>query len=71
MNRIAWMGQASLTYKHKIPARYRGGYHLLDDYQKKAADDAALEIINEWMVKNDYPLMTIDTIMPVTEVDLY
>lgn len=71
MNRIAWMGQASLTYKHRIPARYRGGYHLLDDDQKKLADDAALEIINEWMVKNNYPLMTIEEIQPATEVDLY
>lgn len=71
MNRIAWMGQASLCYKHRIPARYRGGYHLLTDDQKKLADDAALEVINEWMVKEGYPLMTIEEIQPATEVDLY
>lgn len=71
MNRIAWMGQASLCYKYKIPARYRGGYHLLTDEQKRDADLAALEVINEWMVNQGYPLMTIEEIESKTEVDLY
>lgn len=71
MNRIAWMGQASLCYKYRIPARYRGGYHWLTDEQKRDADTAALEIINEWMTKEGYPLMTIDELESKTEVDLY
>ncbi len=71
MNRIAWMGQAALCYKFGIPARYRGGYHLLDDEQKKMADDAALEIINEWMQLKGYEPMTIDAIESKSEVDLY
>jgi len=71
MNRIAWMGQASLCYKHQIPARYRGGYHLLSEDEQRLADEAALEIINEWMVKENYPLMSLEEVAPKTEVDLY
>jgi len=71
MNRIAWMGQASLCYKHRIPARYRGGYHLLTEDQQREADQAALEVINEWMVKENYPLMTVEELESKTEVDLY
>lgn len=71
MNRIAWMGQAALCYKYGIPARYRGGYNLLTDQQKQAADDAALEIINVWMANNSYPNYTPETIKSKSEVDLY
>ena len=38
MNRIAWMGQASLCYKYGIPARFRGGYNLLSNEDKLLAD---------------------------------
>lgn len=69
MNRIAWMGQAALCYKHRIPARFRGGYHLLSDEQKIAADQAALEMINRWMHSQGYPLL--ESAESKTEMDLY
>lgn len=71
MNRIAWMGQASLCYKYKIPARFRGGYHLLSPEQQYEADRAALEIINEWMNENGYDELNLDSIKSKTEMDLY
>lgn len=71
MNRIAWMGQAALCYKYRIPARFRGGYHLLTDEQKQAADNAAIEIINEWMKLKGYPLLTVESAQSKTEMDLY
>ena len=71
MNRTAWMGQAAVCYKYSVPARYRGGYNLLTDLQKQAADDAALEIINVWMANNNYPNYTPETIKSKSEVDLY
>jgi len=71
MNRIAWMGQSSLCYKFKIPARYRGGYHLLTKEQQLAADEAALELINEWMENNGHEKQTLQTIESKTEADLY
>lgn len=72
MNRIAWMGQASLTYKYKIPARYRGGYNLLTEDEKLAADQAALEMINEWLsIKGYSERHDLESIKSKTEVDLY
>lgn len=71
MNRVAWMGQAALAYKYMIPARFRGGYYLLTDEQQKAADEAALEIINLWMESQGYEIQTPETIASKTEVDLY
>lgn len=72
MNRIAWMGQASLAYKYKIPSRFRGGYHLLTEEQRLAADNAALEVINEWLASKFYDeRYNLESIKSKTEVDLY
>tara|TARA_R110002020_G_scaffold292877_4_gene508320 strand:+ start:1749 stop:2171 length:423 start_codon:yes stop_codon:yes gene_type:complete len=50
MNRIAWLGQACLAYKFGIPACYRGGYNLLTENQKIAADRMALKYLNNWLI---------------------
>lgn len=71
MNRIAYMGQAALCYKFKCPSKYRGGYHLLTQEEQKAADEAALEIINIWMERNGHTAYTMKTIQSRTEADLY
>lgn len=72
MNRIAWMGQASLCYKFKIPSRFRGGYNLLTEDQKLKADTAALEIINQWFeVKGYNERHDLESIKSKTEMDLY
>lgn len=72
MNRIAWMGQSSLTYKYKIPSRYRGGYHLLSEQDRLNADNAALMVINEWLELRGYDERhNLQTIQSKTEVDLY
>jgi hypothetical protein len=52
MNRIAWLGQASLSYAKKIPAVYRGGFNLLNEEQKEAANRLAFEYLNKWLVAN-------------------
>lgn len=72
MNRIAWMGQAALAYKHNIPAKYRGAYNLLTKEQQIAADNCALEVINIWLERNFYDeRYNLETIKSKTEVDLY
>jgi ParB-like chromosome segregation protein Spo0J len=35
MNRVAWLGQASACIYNHMPARFRGGYNLLSEEQKK------------------------------------
>lgn len=54
MNRIAWLGQASLCIETGIPSCYRTGYFLLDGAQRKAADEMALKYLNSWLKKNGY-----------------
>ena len=53
------------------PARYRGGYNLLTKEQQQAADAAALELINEWMVLKGYQQYDQETIKSKTEANLY
>lgn len=71
MNRIAWMGQSALCYKHAIPARFRGGYNLLNEKQKLAADQAALEIINRWMKAKGHKKVNMKSVQSKTEMNIY
>ena len=59
MNRIAWLGQASTTITHGIPARYRGGYMLLTPEQRLNADLTALDALNAWLAKRGEPETTL------------
>lgn len=52
MNRIAWLGQASVCYALGIPATFSGGWWLLSDAQREDANLVALEYLNKWLVKN-------------------
>ncbi len=71
MNRIAWIGQAAVCIQYGIPSKYRGGYHLLTDKEKRAADMIALEVINHWMFLHGQSPFTLETIKSRTEADLY
>lgn len=71
MNRIAWLGQASLCWKHKIPSRFRGGYNLLSEDQQKAADLAALGYLNKWLKANGRPELDLASATSKTEANLY
>lgn len=71
MNRIAWLGQASLCIARGIPSRYRGGYMLLTDGQKLAADLAALDALNEWLTQYGEPALTLEQAGSKTQMDLY
>lgn len=71
MNRIAWLGQAALCYKHGIPAEYRGGYSLLTQDQQLAADEAALRALNKWMDMNGRPSASMADANPNRQSDIY
>lgn len=51
MNRIAWLGQAALCWKHGIPSRFRGGYNHLSEAEQLTADQTALKYLNKWLEK--------------------
>lgn len=60
MNRIAWMGQAAACYQEGLPSAFRGGYFLLTEEQQKAADIAALEYLNKWLLSNGREAVTLE-----------
>jgi hypothetical protein len=71
MNRIAWLGQASMCYATGIPAEFRGGFNLLTDEQKEVANKIALEYLNKWLVANNRPEVTMDEAVSDNQMDLY
>jgi hypothetical protein len=71
MNRIAWLGQASVAQALGIPSGCRSGYQLLTDDQKYAADMMALKYLNRWLTANGrHQLMRADAVGR-TEAELY
>lgn len=52
MNRIAWLGQASMCIDSGVPSRFCGGYNLLTPEQQELADRKALEYLNKWLEQN-------------------
>lgn len=52
LNRIAWLGQASVCYHLGIPSDFRTGYFLLSEEEQLKANNTALKYLNKWLVKN-------------------
>lgn len=71
MNRIAWLGQASMAYAMGIPSCCRGGYHRLTDDQKRTADDLALQYLNRWLQANGRDPVNAEQAGGRTEAELY
>lgn len=71
MNRIAWLGQASVAHALGIPSVCRGGYHRLTDDQKRAADAMALKYLNRWLSEHGRPEVDYELAGGRTEAELY
>lgn len=71
MNRIAWLGQASVALALGIPSVCRGGYHRLSDQQKSQADELALMYLNKWLVSNGRSPVDLESAGGRTEAELY
>jgi ParB-like chromosome segregation protein Spo0J len=72
MNRIAYLGQASLCYARGIPSVFRGGFHLLSENQKNKANEIALEYLNEWLRIHGFETVTLeDGIALDRQVNIY
>jgi hypothetical protein len=71
MNRIAWLGQASLCIAKGIPSCFRGGFNRLTPDEQYAANQMALKALNQWlMAREDQQLMFADA-QSKTKADLY
>lgn len=71
MNRIAWLGQASVAYAMGIPSLCRGGYHRLAQEQKDAADGLALRYLNRWLTEHGRSEVNFEQAGGRTEAELY
>lgn len=71
MNRIAWLGQAAVCWKYRIPSRFCGGYNLLTPEQKQSADEKALEYLNKWLSSNGRNTLEMTEAQSKTMMDLY
>jgi len=71
MNRIAWLGQASMCIETGIPSCFRGGFYLLSEEQQNAADLEALDALNEWLVARGEEAKTLDNVKSKTKANLY
>lgn len=52
MNRIAWIGQAAMCYATGIPSKFCSGFNLLSEEQQHAANEVALDVLNDWLVRS-------------------
>lgn len=48
MNRIAWLGQASMCIATGVPARFRAGFYLLSPKEQQAANATAARALCRW-----------------------
>lgn len=71
MNRIAWLGQASMCIETRIPACFRGGFNALSAAEQSAANEAALRWLNVWLARRGEPILTMDRAGSRTKMDLY
>ena len=71
MNRLAWLGQASMCLETGISSRFCGGYNLLSKEQQRAADEKAFEYLNIWLERNNRPQLTWEAAQSKTQANLY
>jgi len=71
MNRVAWLGQASLCYSKGIPSIFRSGFQLLTEEEKERANLIALEYLNKWLQTNGRTEVGLDDAMPDRQATIY
>lgn len=52
MNRIAWLGQASVCYATGVPSRFSSGWSKLSTEEQDIANEIALKELNKWLKDN-------------------
>lgn len=66
INRIAWLGQASMCIETGVPCKYRSGFALLSNDQQQRANAIAHEALQQWLArKRTVQLLLPDPVKPV------
>jgi ParB-like chromosome segregation protein Spo0J len=72
MNRIAWLGQASVCYAMGIPSKYCAGFNLLSPEQQDKANLLALDYLNIWMKNNNRNEISLEEALSIgRQVNIY
>lgn len=72
MNRIAWLGQASVCYLSGVPSSYSSAWFKLTDEQQKQANEVAYKYLNIWLKNNEINEASIDEAISINrQVELY
>lgn len=72
MNRIAWLGQASVCIDSGVPSRYSSAWFDIPLEKRNEADELALEYLNKWLVANGRDEVTLaEALNSGRQVELY
>ena len=71
MNRIAWLGQASMCWDTGISSRFCGGFNLLNESQQEDANRKAWEYLNIWLEKNGRSTLSFEDSQSKTKANIY
>lgn len=72
MNRIAWIGQAAMCYETGVPSKYCSGFNLLAEEEKQAANEVALDVLNDWLIQNGREPVEMDEALSAgRQVEIY
>ena len=72
LNRIAWLGQAAMAYKFKIPSIYSSGFQLLSPEEQTNANFVAWNVLNIWLKDKGLEEIPLDeAIQKDRQVELY
>jgi len=72
MNRIAWLGQASVCALFGVPSSYSGAWFKITEEKRDEANKLALLYLNKWLIKNNRKTIDLNTALSLgRQVELY
>ncbi len=71
MNRISYLGQASVCQATKVPAAFCGAWSLLTESEQLTANNLALKYLNLYLKSKDMPELTLDEAITTRQSDIY
>jgi hypothetical protein len=72
LNRIAWLGQAAVSYVYRVPSIYSSGWNLLTKDEQNAANATAHRYLNIWLKDNGLDEITLEQALQIDrQVELY
>jgi len=72
MNRIAWLGQASVCILSGVPSRYSSAWFKISEDKRNEANELALEYLNIWLIKNNRDTVDLNDALSLgRQIELY